>query len=237
MRRHAYWSDDLLALHPRRRYPPSGAYAMRLELLASALAAAYALGCGGVVADERARGDASAQAEAGLDAPAPPSDGPRPWPDGQCLPDLSSCMMGDQCCTGACVQGQCAAGGRDCLPDGLGCEHPAQCCSLECSGRCGLTQDAAVVDAGGGVDALPATCGVGPTHCDGCLAAACCAQVQTCMSDTLCAKQLQCLTSCEQGGASGFACSAGPCSKPSDQATADLFTCGSQQCASPCYSD
>lgn len=198
--------------------------------------------CGGLVEGTTGASDAgpagtAGDATDGTDGHGPTLDGSREWPDGQCFPDLAGCTDGAECCTGVCTEGQCAASSRTCLPDGLGCQHPAQCCSQTCAGLCG-----AVPAEGGLADVAPGDtgsplCAVGATTCDACLATACCAQIEACRGDAVCAKAIECLTTCEQNGGSGFACAEGQCSTPADQFTTNLFTCGSQECLSPCYSD
>ena len=232
-------SGDLLALRTFGRYERMGEHAMRASrFVLAGLAFACVGACGGEVALERADSGARTQ-EAGLapDDSAPVVDAAHTWPDGECFPDLSGCSEGTQCCSGVCVGGQCGASGRDCLPDGLGCQHAAQCCSLACSATCGgVTMDAGEPDVSASDGSSSSVCTFGTTFCDACLNTECCTEIEACQGDAVCASQLQCLVTCERNGGSGFACAAGLCSKPSDQATTNLFTCGSQKCFSPCYS-
>ena len=241
-----FWRGEVLAVRARsKRYSFCAESAMRLVMFPCAvlIGLAAAPSCGGLV--NRSTGDSDAGGDGVATDAAPGADGghvssldgSQGWPDGQCFPDLAGCTEGTQCCAGTCTGGQCAAGSRTCLPDGLGCQHPAQCCSQTCADVCGAVPaeaslaDVAVGDAGGTI------CTVGSTTCDACLSSACCAQVEACKNDAVCTKALQCLTSCEQNGGSGFACAQGQCSAPADQFTTNLFTCGSQKCLSPCYSD
>jgi hypothetical protein len=90
--------------------------------------------------------------------------------------------------------------------------------------------------AGSSPDAFVPSCNVGGSStCDLCLSNSCCLQVEACQIDPTCKSAMACLVTCEENGGSGLACSEGECSKPADQETTNLFTCGSQQCASPCY--
>jgi hypothetical protein len=90
--------------------------------------------------------------------------------------------------------------------------------------------------AGVSPDGFVPSCDVGGgTTCDYCLSNSCCLQVEACQVDPTCTSAMACLVKCESNGGSGLACAEGQCSKPADQQTTNLFTCGSQQCASPCY--
>jgi hypothetical protein len=165
---------------------------------------------------------------ASLDVVAPVVDGPDDTstpPGDACLPLGSGCTQRFQCCSQQCHGAKCVA--QNCEADGQPCVAAAQCCSGTCNGQCG-----AQPGEGG-----PASCAFGDTTCDQCLSTLCCAQVAACEQDPACLQALQCLVTCEQGGGSGLACAEGQCSKPSDQLTTNLFTCGSINCSTPCYAN
>ena len=85
-------------------------------------------------------------------------------------------------------------------------------------------------------DVVVPSCNIGGSStCDVCLSNSCCLQVESCQIDPTCTSAMACLVKCEENGGSGLACAEGQCSQPADQQTTNLFTCGSQQCASPCY--
>jgi hypothetical protein len=102
-----------------------------------------------------------------------------------------------------------------------------------------VTEDYIVVtkpDGWGMSDGFVPSCNIGGSStCDVCLSNSCCLQVEACQVDPTCMSAMACLVKCEENGGSGLACAEGQCSKPADQQTTNLFTCGSQQCATPCY--
>jgi hypothetical protein len=61
----------------------------------------------------------------------------------------------------------------------------------------------------------PAACAFGPSPCDQCLARNCCAEVQACKADALCARTLDCAVGCEMEGGTLPGCVPSPCSSDS----------------------
>lgn len=160
--------------------------------------------------------------------------GPAPIFDaGVCLPDGDACMTYADCCSGVCGAGVCGGAvfdsGPTCAPDGYGCQSYTDCCSGVCAyGACG----APGVDAG---PPPPACSPPGPTTCDACFAAACCAQLGACEADPTCSAALGCFTTCYVPGTGNAASCSSRCGQqdPSPAGNA-LSQCAASSCTGAC---
>ena len=53
-----------------------------------------------------------------------------------CKPDAEYCQVGNECCSGTCINSQCAPG-SGCMPEGKACQDGKECCSQFCkNGLC-----------------------------------------------------------------------------------------------------